>query len=60
VGEQNDPLVALFSVGGFLYFDKIDVDKRGTLTVPAVKPHVVHGAVHTLSAARTTLLVVHC
>ena len=60
VGEQNDPLVALFSVGGFLYFDKIDVDKRGTLTAPAVKPHVVHGAVHTLSAARTTLLVVHC
>jgi hypothetical protein len=46
VGEQDDPLVTLFSVGGFLYFDRIDVDKRGTLTVPAVKPHGVHGAVH--------------
>ena len=29
VGEQDDPLVTLFSVGGFLYFDKIDVDQRG-------------------------------
>ena len=29
VGLQDDPLVTLFGVGGFLYFDKIDVDKRG-------------------------------
>ena len=43
MAEQDDPLVTLFSVGGFLYFDKIDVDKRGTRTVPVVKPHVVHG-----------------
>ena len=44
VGEQDDPLVTLFSVGGFLYFDRIDVDKRGTLTLPAVEPHGVLGA----------------
>jgi len=57
VGEQDDPLVTLFSVGGFLYFDRIDVDKRGTLTLPAVEPHGVLGAVHSPSVHRAARMV---